>query len=73
LHGAKDERGKEYPWQLGASSESSAGRNLCHLGNAIRKLSGNRCVFAIPREIPITIHSLKIPFLDGVGGGDFSR
>jgi len=68
LHDAKNERVKEYPWQPGATSESSAGRSLCHLGNAIRKWSGNRCVFAIPREFSLPFHSPKIPLMGNQNG-----
>jgi len=35
------------------TTKTSYGHSLCHSGNDIRKWSGNRCVFAIPREFPL--------------------
>jgi len=48
------------------TTKTSYGHSLCHSGNDIRKWSGNRCVFAIPREFPF----IPIPskFLGGRGG-----
>jgi hypothetical protein len=43
-------------------AKCSAVHSLCHSGNRIRQWSGNRCVFAIPREFSFHSHSLKIPY-----------
>ena len=44
--------------------------SLCHSGNGIREWSGNRCMFAIPRQFPF-----PFPFPPnslGVGGGSIT-
>ena len=46
---------------------ASGGHSLCHSGNGIREWSGNRCMFAIPREFPF-----PFPFPpNSLGGGGF--